>query len=151
MGKTIYILSCTSGKANGKMPVKDLYTGPMFVDGLRYARKHKADRILVIGDVCKSKVFELDDIIETYDGIDISRLHKPERLKLAKERLANIIAKGCSAKDDKFVFLTGQYYYEFILANRPNALPGALQHYELPFQEHKCKGIGDIIHFLRNN
>lgn len=133
------------------MPVKDLYTGPMFVYGLQYAIRHKADRILVIGDICKSKVFELDDIIETYEGIDIKKLKQPERKMLAKERLANIIAKGCSAKDDNFVFLTGQSYYEFILANRPNALPEALQHYELPFLKHECRGNVNIIDFLKNN
>lgn len=151
MGKTIYILSCTACKAKGKLPVRDLYTGQMFVNGLQYAFRHKADRILVIGDVCKSSVFDLDDIVETYDGIDISKLHKSERLKLAKKRLANIIAKGCSAEKDNFVFLTGQYYYEFILANRPNALSGALLHYELPFLEHHLNGIGDINYFLKNN
>ena len=151
MAKNIYILSCTAGKAEGKMPVRDLYTGQLFVNGLHYARRHKADKILVIGGVCKSELFDLDDIVETYEGIDVSRLHKAERLKLAKKRLSNIIAKGCSAEDDTFVFLTGQYYYEFILAGRPNALPGALQHYKLPFLEQHLKGIGDINHLLRNN
>lgn len=151
MGKNIYILSCTANKAEGSLPAKELYTGQLFVNGLQYARRHNADKILVIGGVCKSEVFDLDDVVKTYDGINIEKLRKPERLKLAKKRLANIIAKGCSAEDDTFMFLTGQHYYEFILAGKPQALPGALQHCKLPFLEHHLKGIGDINHFLRNN
>ena len=151
MGKNIYILSCTATKAEGKMPVRDLYTGPLFKKGLQYALRHHADRILVIGGVCKSDVYDLDDIVESYEGIDIRKLRKADRLKLAKKRLANIIAKGCDAEKDHFVFLTEAHYYEFILAGRPDALPGALQHYSLPLPEHHLKGNGDKLHFLVND
>ena len=86
-----------------------------------------------------------------YDGIELEKLHFAVRKKLARKRLENILAHGFSTEEDKFVFLTGQYYYEFILAGRKNALPGALQHFETPFLDNHLHGIGEILHFLDNN
>ena len=151
MGKTIYILSCTSSKNKKGKTVEELYTGQLFVKGLAYAKRHHHDDILVIGEACKSKVYRLKNDIAPYEGLVISDLKKSDRIKLAKNRLANILAYGYSAEKDKFVFLTGQSYYEFILAGRPNALPGALQHYETPFRDNHLQGIGEILHFLENN
>ena len=151
MGKTIYILSCTSSKNKKGKTVEELYTGQLFVKGLAYARRHNHDGILVIGGTCKSKVYQLDDDIVFYKGIAISKLKKSDRIKLAKKRLDNILSYGYSAEKDKFVFLTGQSYYEFILAGHPNALPSALQHYETPFRDNHLQGIGEILHFLENN
>ncbi|MCR4812860.1 MAG: hypothetical protein K5867_09755 [Bacteroidales bacterium] len=151
MGKTIYILSCTSTKVKDAKTVETLYTGPMFVKGLAYAKRHHAKHILVIGGVCKSEVYELSDKASFYDGLDIKELHKADRLKLAKKRLDSLKAKGCDTENDNFIFLTGQSYYEFLLADQRNALPDAIKHYELPFRENKLKGNGDINHFLDNN
>lgn len=151
MGKTIYILSCTATKNRDAKTVETLYTGQLFVKGLEYARRHHAKNILVIGGVCKSEVYELSDPATYYEGLLIDKLPKAERLKLAKKRLDNIKAKGCSAENDTFIFLTGQSYYEFLLAKQPNALPGAIKHYKLPFRENKLKGIGEILHFLDKN
>ena len=151
MGKTIYILSCTSTKDKDAKTVEKLYTGQLFVKGLAYARRHNAKHILVIGGVCKSEVYELKDPTSYYDGLIIDKLPKAKRLKLAKNRLANLKAKGCDTENDTFIFLTGQYYYEFLLADQRNALPDAIKHYELPFQENKLKGNGEIYHFLNNN
>ena len=151
MGKNIYILSCTSNKKEGRHPVKELYTGQLFQKGLAYAKRHGADIILVIGGECKSNIYGLDDEIESYDGLIIGDLHIVHRIKLAKQRLKNIIAKGCNIEKGHFVFLTGQFYYEFILAGRPNALSNAIVNYETPFSEYHLKGIGEILHFLENN
>lgn len=151
MGKNIYILSCTSLKNKDAKTVKELYTGPLFKKGLEYAQRHKPDAILVIGGVCKSEVYRLDDALSYYDGIKIENLHRVEREILARKRLDNILAHGFSAEKDTFIFLTGQYYYEFILAGRKNALPRALQHYETPFLDNHLRGIGDILLFLNNN
>lgn len=151
MGKTIYILSCTAKKDKEAKTVETLYTGQLFVKGLAYARRHHAKHILVIGGVCKSEVYELNDPASYYDGLDIKELQKADRLKLAKKRLDNLKAKGCDTENDTFIFLTGQSYYEFLLADQRNALPGAIKHYRLPFRENKLKGNGEINHFLDNN
>lgn len=151
MGKTIYILSCTSTKDKDAKTVETLYTEPMFVKGLAYTKRHHAKHILVIGGVCKSEVYELSDKASFYNGKIISKLPKAERIKLAKKRLDNLKAKGCDTENDTFIFLTGQSYYEFLLSDQKNALPGAIKHYELPFRENKLKGNGDINHFLDNN
>lgn len=151
MGKSVYILSCTSTKDKDARTVEKLYTGPLFKKGLNYARRQKPDAILVIGGVCKSEVLRLDDNCSYYDGIELKKLSISERKKLAQKRLDNILAHGFSAEDDTFVFLTGQDYYEFILAGRKNALPGALQHYETPFLDNHLRGNGDIYQYLDNN
>lgn len=151
MGRVVYILSCTSAKNKDAGTVEELYTGQLFRKGLEYARRQNPDAILVIGGVCKSRVFQLDDVASYYDGIALENLRFAERKKLAQYRLDNILAHGFSAEDDTFVFLTGQYYYEFILAGRKNALPEALQHYETPFLDNHLRGNGEILHFLDNN
>lgn len=151
MGKTIYILSCTSTKNKDAKTVETLYTGQLFVKGLEYARRHHAKNILVIGGVCKSEVYELSDPATYYEGLLIDKLPKADRLKLAKKRLDNLKAKGCDTENDTFIFLTGKNYYEFLLSDQPNALSGAIKHYELPFIENELEGIGYILNFLENN
>lgn len=149
--KKVYILSCTATKNKAGKTVQGLYTGPLFTKGLDYAKRHHADIIIVIGGKYKSDVFLLDNAAGFYVGIKISNLPIQKRKQLAKNRLTNILAKGFSAEEDTFVFLTGQSYYEFILAGRPNALPNALKNYELPFLDNNLSGIGAILHFLDNN
>lgn len=151
MGRVVYLLSCTKSKNKDAGTVEELYTGQLFRKGLEYARRQNPDAILVIGGVCKSDIILLNDAMSYYDGIALERLRVAERKKLAQIRLDNILARGFSAEDDTFVFLTGQHYYEFILAGRRNALPGALQHYETPFLDNHLHGIGEILHFLDIN
>ena len=151
MKRKVYVLSCTSTKEENGTTAQDLYSGPLFTKALAYAQRHHADDIIIIGGKNKSDVFRLDDVVSYYDGLQINKIPKADRLKLAQKRLANILAKGYSAEEDTFVFLTGKSYYEFILDGRPDALPNALKHYELPFVENHLRGIGYIEQFLNNN
>lgn len=151
MGRVVYLLSCTKSKNKDARVVEELYTGQLFRKGLEYARRQNPDAILVIGGKQNTDIFLFDDVALYYEGIKLNDLHVAERKKLARHRLDNILARGFSAEDDTFVFLTGQLYYEFILAGRRNALHGALQHYETPFLDNHLRGIGEMLHFLAIN
>ena len=151
MGKTIYILSCTSKKAEGEHPVRELYIGQLFKKGLSYAMRQKPDRILVFGGTDENCVFDLHDTIKLDRSFYLPKMPKSFRMDFAKKRLTALISKGVDTANDTFIFLTGKAYYEFLLADRPEALPNAIVKYKTPFSQNYLEGIGKILQWLDNN
>lgn len=147
--KKIIVLACSKSKAQGRLPAKDLYQGALFKKTYELALLMKPDMIIIISGKSKVDIISPEDIISSYDGINLYDLGKKRRLELASRRIQNMAAYGCDLQNDHFTFFTGKLYYEFIIDNRPDPLPHCIphQHVALPLQ-HCSGGIGEMLHYL---
>ena len=143
--KNIIVIPCSKSKADGTMPAKVLYTGTLFKKTYEYAQLRKPDEIIIIGGEEKIDIINPETIISTYDGLDLNNVSCTNRRKLAVTRLDNLIAHGCNPSEDHFTFLTGKLYYEFIIDNQANALPGSINHKNVELTLSDCKGIGYML------
>ena len=146
--RKIFLLSCTSRKAQGTLPARELYTGWSFKRGLQYAQQQGADEIYILTKDPEHPVVELDTMISFYEGEAPRKMKDSKKHLLATKRLAELERLGCNLKEDEFIFMTSKHFFAYMLAGRPDAPSNAIQHYQTPLEG---LNIIDITKFYKNN
>ena len=108
----IVLISCSAKKQKHCSPAKDMYISRLFKGAYKYAKKLNADKIFILS--AKRKLLEETDWIKPYDESLIKK-SKGERQNWAKDIFNSLIEKGVDLQSDKFVFLAGVKYREFII------------------------------------
>lgn len=122
--KTIYLLSCCKQKLSHPAKAELLYQSTGFTKSLLYAQSKNPDAIHILS--AKHHVVALEQILEPYDEC-LSSKPKDERRGWAL-RCLSALEKRYSLKNDKFIILAGNDYYENLIGS------GKIENYELPLK-----------------
>ncbi|MEZ4600728.1 MAG: hypothetical protein R2940_13145 [Syntrophotaleaceae bacterium] len=134
--KRIVLISCVSQKQTSRSLAKNLYVSPLFRLSLRYAQLLTPDGIFILS--AKYGLVELDDDLDPYDQT-LNTMKVQERKEWAAAVLAQL-AKRADLKRDHFVFLAGDKYRKYLLAQ--------LSFYEIPM---RGLTIGRQLQFLKQD
>jgi len=119
--KNIVLLMCGKNKFSSKTRVKDLYISERFQKSIEYARQITSeDNIFVLS--AKHGLLELEKEIEPYDK-SIYNMDNIEKIEWANN-VINQLEKYSNINEDKYIFLTDNFYCQDIYKNLIN--------YELP-------------------
>jgi hypothetical protein len=121
--KTVVLLMCGKNKLPCKAKVKDLYTSGRFRKSIEYAETLTTkDNIFVLS--AKHGVLDLDREIEPYNK-SIYKMNSDEKNEWANMVIAQLESRY-DINNDRFVFLTDDYYNEPIYPK--------LKNFELPLK-----------------
>jgi len=112
-GKEVFLLSCSATKLEKAAPARDLYASPLFKKSLDYAERHctSDDDIAILS--AKHYLVPLNTVIKPYD-ITLNDMSREQRKMWANTTFIKILERYDMQKD-KFVFLAGEAYTEFLL------------------------------------
>jgi len=113
------LVSCSSGKKEGKHKAKDLYDSSLFNKSYRYA-KMNFDEVRLLS--AKHRLLDPMEEIENYD-ITLNDMGVEERREWSREVADSLNERYTD--EDKLYFLTGKKYYEFVLEDLdiPHEIP----------------------------
>ncbi len=112
MAKQIVLIPCGSKKLALSAKAKDLYTGELFKRNLEYAYKLKPYTIYILS--AKHGLLALEQVIAPYEKT-LNKMPISERRAWASRVIKQMKEKGIAIKQDKFTFLAGQKYREFLV------------------------------------
>lgn len=120
--KKIVLIACASKKAPTRTKAEALYTSPLFVNNLRYAKHLKPDSIFILS--AKYGLIELEREIEPYDVTlnDMSSV----QIKAWAGNVLTQLKQRADLRNDHFIFLAGAKYRKY--------LTPYLASYEVPLQ-----------------
>lgn len=104
----IALISCSKIKRNGTHKAKDLYSSPLFVKQLEYAKSH-ADRIYILS--AKYGLLNLEDRIDNYD-LTLNNMSKREQMQWAYNIWIRL--KREIEDTDEILWLTGNNYSKYL-------------------------------------
>lgn len=110
MPKRIVLVSCVSEKRTVPSPVRDLYTSDWFTKAARYADQ-VADEWYILS--ARYGLVHPDQVLEPYNAT-LKTMGKSARQAWAEQVFASL--KPRLSPGDTVVFLAGQAYREFLLA-----------------------------------
>ncbi|MEN6385912.1 MAG: DUF6884 domain-containing protein [Phycisphaerales bacterium] len=120
--KTIVLISCVKTKLAIATKAKDLYTSDLFRKNYQYALTLDPDMIFILS--AKYGLLSPETMIEPYE-MTLNTMKLADRKRWSTIVL-NELSKHTDLKNDKFVFLCGQKYREFLLSDMCN--------YEIPME-----------------
>jgi len=119
---TIVLISCVSQKLPHRARAAELYTSPLFVGALRYARSLNPDAIYILS--AKYGLLDLEAEIEPYD-VTLLNMRASEVRAWAARVLAQL--RLCTdPQRDHYVFLAGEKYRQYLVPH--------MRSYEVPMQ-----------------
>ncbi|GHT94651.1 hypothetical protein FACS1894141_1730 [Spirochaetia bacterium] len=116
----IVLISCVSMKLPHKAKAEDLYTSPLFIKSLSFAKKINPKKIFILS--AEHHLLDLDTVIEPYNKT-LNDMSDAENKKWAKTVLEQLKNK-CDIMNDKFVILAGSNYFKHLIPS--------LKHCEIP-------------------
>ena len=117
MKKYVLIQCCkTKRKELRKFKACELYISDLFKKSMAYAKSLSPDKIFILS--AKYHLLELDKEIESYDKT-LNKEPSDKRREWAKKVLDEL-RKITDLKKDKFIFLAGKKYIEYILPEIEN-------------------------------
>lgn len=123
--KTIYLISCCKEKLPYKSKAEYLYQSEGFKRRLAFARAHNPDSILILSG--KHHIVDLDQDLEPYD-LCLCNQSIGEQKAWAEICLYQL-SKRFDLKNDKFVILSVEDYYKYLVGQC------RIENYELPFEK----------------
>ena len=109
--KTIVLIACSKRKQTCRCKAQDLYTGPLFIQSLKYAKKRKPYKIYVLS--AKHHLLSLDKEIEPYDctlkGMSASEV------RTWSDKVLKQLRSTSDMKQTNYVLLAGSKYRESLL------------------------------------
>lgn len=134
--KKIILISCVSKKRNSAASASELYTSPLFVKSLNYARNQNPDMIFVLSALYG--LVPIDKEIEPYNKT-LNKMSSKENMEWA-DRVIKSLEEFCDLENDDFIFLAGINY-------RKNLIP-RIKKYAIPMSG---MTIGRQLQFLGEN
>ena len=113
MAKQIVLISCVSKKLLFSAKAKDLYKSTLFKLNLEYAYKLKPHTIYILS--AEHGLLALEKVIAPYEKT-LNKMPIAERRAWASRVIKQMKEKGIAIKQDKFTFLAGQKYREFLVS-----------------------------------
>lgn len=120
--KTIILLQCCKTKLLYKNKAANIYISPLFKKSLKYAKKLNPQAIHILS--AKYGLLDLETEIEPYN-ITLKNMNYKQRKEWADKILKKLRSKYDINKD-KFIFLTGISYREFLI--------NKISNYEIPLE-----------------
>ena len=133
--KEIILISCVSKKLDYPAKAKDLYQSSLFKYNLKYAKSLSPDRIFILS--AQYGLLDLDKKVDPYDKT-LNKIKKKERMEWSKLVL-NQLKKKTDLNEDKFMFLAGNRYREFLIEE--------IKNYQIPMER---LSIGRQLQWLKN-
>ena len=119
----VVLVSCSAGKESHPAPAEELYNSDLFKKQLEYAKKlTNPNDIYIIS--AKYHLVPLRAKIAPYDKT-LKDMPAKEREEWANVVLGQLKKKGYDLQKDKFVFLAGNAYRQYLEPHMKN--------YEIPF------------------
>ena len=113
----VVLISCVSKKCSYKTEAQNMYTSPLFVKSLKYASDIlKPKKIFILS--AKYGLLNINEEIEPYNET-LNGKNKKEKEEWANNVL-NQLKKECKINNDRFIFLAGRNYYEYLILYLPN-------------------------------
>jgi hypothetical protein len=113
----IVLISCVSQKRDYRTKAEDMYTSPLFIKSMKYAKSIlRPDKIFILS--AKYDLLPLDKEIDPYNVtlVTMKRTDRREWAKMVVSQLQNVCDRG----SDTFIFLAGRKYYEDLIPHVPN-------------------------------
>lgn len=120
--KTVILLQCCKSKLSHRDTVVNIYISPLYKKSLKYAQILDRQAIHVLS--AKHGLLDLDTIIDPYN-VSLHLMTIKQR-KIWAEDVLSSLNKKYDLEKDKFIFLTGHLYREF--------LTPSMTYYEIPLQ-----------------
>jgi hypothetical protein len=113
----IVLISCVSQKHNYRTKAEDMYTSPLFMKSMKYAKNMlKPDKIFILS--AKYGLLSLDKEIDPYN-VTLIKMNRADRRKWA-EMVLSPLKNACDITSDTFTILAGKKYYEDLIPHLPN-------------------------------
>jgi len=120
--KTIIFIQCCKTKLSHKNKAANIYISPLFKKSLEYAKKLMPQAIHILS--AKYGLLDLDFEIDPYN-ITLKNMDCKQRKEWA-DKILKKLNNRYDLKKDKFIFLTGILYREFLIDKISN--------YEIPLE-----------------
>jgi cytoplasmic iron level regulating protein YaaA (DUF328/UPF0246 family) len=121
---TVVLVSCSAGKEDKPMPAEKLYNSDLFKKQLEYAKKlAPSNHIYIIS--AKYHLVPLNKTIPPYN-LTLKEMPASEREKWSDVVKKQLEDKGYNLQKDKFVFLAGNAYRQYLETHMKNV--------EVPFE-----------------
>jgi len=121
---TVVLVSCSAGKESKPMPAEKLYNSDLFKKQLEYAKKlANSNNIYIIS--AKYHLVPLNKTIAPYN-LTLKEMPANEREKWSEIVKKQLEQKGYNLQKDKFVFLAGNAYRQYLEPHMKNV--------EVPFE-----------------
>ncbi|MFO7697149.1 MAG: hypothetical protein R6X16_08330 [Anaerolineae bacterium] len=133
---TIVLISCVSQKLPHQARAAEVYTSPLFVGALRYARALHPDAIYILS--AKYGLLDLETEIEPYDMTLLNM--RVDQVRAWAERVLEQLRLCTDLQRDHYVFLAGEKYRKYLVPH--------MRSYEVPMQGMR---IGEQLQFLARN
>ena len=105
------LIACASRKRGHACRAADLYQSDLFLKSLRYAESLRPDGIFILS--AKHGLLPFEEEIEPYD-LTLNRMSAVDRRSWA-ERVLRELAEVGDLEQDRFTFLAGRRYREYLL------------------------------------
>lgn len=109
--RTIVLISCVSKKLPHRARAAELYTSPLFVGALRYARSLHPDAIYILS--AKYGLLAPDAEIEPYD-VTLIKMGASE-VRAWADRVLGQLRLCSDLQRDHYVFLAGEKYRKYLV------------------------------------
>lgn len=133
----VVLISCGSKKSTETVQAKDMYQSALFKKSYDYAKRLNPDKIFILS--AKYGLLNLDKRISPYD-LTLNNMNLSERQKWAEMVINQIKKEGLDLKNDEFIILAGEKYYNNIIGD------GKIVNCQLPL---KGLTIGKRLQFLQ--
>lgn len=120
--KTVILISCVKKKLSVPAIAKEIYISDFFQKACRYAESLCPDKIFILS--AKYQLLLPEQKIEPYE-LTLNNMGVADRKKWARDVIEQL-SRHTDLKNDKFIFLAGQRYREFLVP--------AISNYEVPMQ-----------------
>ena len=121
---TVVLVSCSAGKESKPMPAEKLYNSDLFKKQLEYAKKLAPNNNIYIISA-KYHLVPLNKTIPPYN-LTLKEMPSSEREKWSEVVKKQLEQKGYNLQKDKFVFLAGNAYRQYLEPQMKNV--------EVPFE-----------------
>lgn len=139
----VVLISCVSPKKSlkpgQKVAAKDLYVSPLFRMAWQYAEKQNPDSIYILS--AKYGLIKPDCKIATYNK-SLNNVSASQRKEWSNRVIESLLNENVDLQHDEIIILAGHNYSRYLTSKIANC--------RLPYRENKCKGIGYILKFLKN-
>lgn len=121
---TVVLIACSATKLPKPAPAFELYSSDLFQKNWAYAKKLADEKDIYILSA-KFHLVPHDKVIPPYN-VTLKELSSDKRKEWSDEVLKQIQAKGYSLDKDKFIFLAGNAYRQYLVPE--------MKHTEVPFE-----------------
>ena len=115
----IALISCVSQKEIYRTMAENMYTSSLFIKSLKYVKSIlKPHKIYILS--AKYGLLKLDEEIEPYNET-LNGKTKQQKIDWSNIILQQL-KKNCNINEDRFIFLAGRNYYEYLTPYLPNKI-----------------------------